>query len=85
MAIVFRAGNPNFPANQDKLNLRLEEIEQLINNDKKVPKVNIKFSEAAFKLMEDCALITEGNLQKALKNQKALIYGRTVINQLTNY
>lgn len=63
MAIVFRAGNPNFPANQDKLNLRLEEIEQLINNDKKVPKVNIKFSEAAFKLMEDCALITEGNLK----------------------
>lgn len=31
MSIVFRAGNPNFPANKDELNKRLNEIEQLIN------------------------------------------------------
>lgn len=61
MSIVFRAGNPNFPANQTELKMRLAEIEQLIN--KKVPQVNIKFSEAAFKLMEDCSLITESNLK----------------------
>ena len=63
MAIVFRAGNPNFPANQNELDTRLKEIEKLINNEEGVPKVNIKFSEAAFKLMEDCALITESNLK----------------------
>ena len=63
MAIIFRAGNPNFPANQAELKERLAAIEELINNEKKVSPVNITFVEKAFKLMEDCDLITESNIK----------------------
>ena len=63
MSIIFRAGNPNFPANQAELKERPAEIEELINNEKKVPPVNIKFVEKAFKLMEDWDLITESNIK----------------------
>lgn len=63
MAKVFREGQPNFPANQAELDKRLTEIEQLINNDKGIPQVNVKFSEAAFQLMQDCDLITESNVK----------------------
>ena len=59
MPIVFRAGYPNCPANQTELNKRLEEIEQLINKSD----ANIPFCEAAFKLIEDCDLITEDNVR----------------------
>ena len=59
MAIVFRAGNPNFPANQDELKMRLNEIEQLVNK----LNANIEFCVAAFKLIEDCDLITEDNVR----------------------
>ena len=63
MSIIFRAGNPNFPANQTELDERLAEIEELIDNLKKVPLVNINFVEKAFKLLEDCDLLTEENLK----------------------
>ena len=63
MSIIFRAGNPNFPANQAELKERPAEIEELMNNEKKVPPVNIKFVEKAFKLMEDWDLITESNIK----------------------
>lgn len=63
MAIVFRAGCPNFPVNQAELNRRLAAIEELINNKDNVAFVNIKFSEAAFQLMQDCNLITESNIE----------------------
>lgn len=59
MAIVFRAGYPNFPANRDELNTRLKKIEELINKSN----ANIEFCEAAFKLLEDCDLITKDNLR----------------------
>ena len=60
MSIVFRAGNPNFPVNQDELeDKRLKEIEQLVNKYD----ANIPFCEAAFKLIEDCDLITEDNVR----------------------
>ena len=59
MSIVFRAGNPNFPADQDELNKRLNEIEQLVNKYD----ANIPFCEKAFKLIEDCDLITEDNVR----------------------
>lgn len=45
-----------------EFNRRLTELEKLINNDDNVPKVNIKFVEAAFKLIEDCGLITADNI-----------------------
>ena len=60
--MIFMNGRPNFPKDEDELNLRLAEIEKLINNDEKVSQVNIKFVEAAFKLMEDCDLITSDNV-----------------------
>ena len=65
MATIFREGQPNFPANTTELGKRLTEIRQLINNDNKVSEVNINFTEAAFQLMQDCALITE-NIVKFL-------------------
>lgn len=63
MTKVFKAGCPNFPANQAELDKRLAEIERLINNVESVAFVNIKFSEAAFQLMQDCDLITESNIR----------------------
>ena len=63
MTKVFKSNESNFPANQAELDRRLTEIEELINNDKSVPYVNIKFCEAAFQLMADCDLITEENIE----------------------
>lgn len=63
MTKVFKAGCPNFPANQAELDKRLAAIERLINNVESVAFVNIKFSEAAFQLMQDCDLITESNIR----------------------
>ena len=62
MATIFKAGQPNFPANQDELKKRLEKIKTLINNVAGIPTVNIKFIEAAFQLMQDCDLITANNV-----------------------
>ena len=60
---TFKAGFPNFPADQEELDKRLKDIEKLINNDDDVSTVNIKFVEAAFQLMQDCNLITESNIK----------------------
>lgn len=59
MAKVFRAGYPNFPANQAELNRRLAAIEGLINKSN----ANIEFVEVAFQLIQDCNLITESNIE----------------------
>lgn len=45
-----------------ELKRRLAELKKLINNDDNVQWVNIKFVETAFKLMEDCGLITAENI-----------------------
>ena len=60
MTIVFENTQSNFPVNEEELQARLDEIEKLINI--KVLRVNIKFVEAAFNLMEDCNLISEDNI-----------------------
>lgn len=62
MGIVFRSGRPNFPKDFTEFKNRFDEIKKLINNDDDVSIVNIKFCLAAFKLMEDCDLITEDNI-----------------------
>jgi|GEM_PF-4718579 len=63
MAKVFKSNCANFPADQQELNKRLKVIEKLINNDDNVSTVNIRFVESAFQLMQDCGLITEGNVE----------------------
>ena len=69
VTIIFKAGQPNFPTNQDELNSRLKKIETLINNVAGIPTVNIEFTKAAFQLMKDCDLITESNLQFLTSSQ----------------
>lgn len=78
MAIVFCAGCPNFPANQDELSRRLKAIEDLINNEKNVAFVNINFSEAAFQLMQDCNLITESNIEFLLDPIKCRSFDKSL-------
>ena len=63
MTKVFKSYCPNFPVDQQELDRRLNVIEKLINNDDNVSTVNIKFVELAFQLMQDCGLITEGNVE----------------------
>lgn len=69
VTIIFKAGQPNFPTNQDELNSRLKKIETLINNVAGIPTVNIEFTKAAFQLMQDCDLITESNLRFLTSSQ----------------
>ena len=59
MATIFKAGQPNFPANQAALDGRLEKIKKLINNAKNAPHINIHFMNESLLLMQDCDLITE--------------------------
>lgn len=58
MATVFKGNNTNFPANESKLMERLNALENLINAENS----NIPFVESAFKIMEDCGLITQENI-----------------------
>ena len=59
MAVVFKSNNAKFPANESELAERLNEIENLINAEKS----NVAFVESAFKLMENCGLITQENIK----------------------
>ena len=59
MTKIFRSGRPNFPKDGDELKKRLDEVKSFVNKDS----ANIEFAEAAFKLMEDCDLITEENIK----------------------
>ena len=59
MGIIFHSGRPNFPLDETELEKRLAKVHELINK----PHANIEFVETAFKLMEDCDLITETNVQ----------------------
>lgn len=59
MAKIFRSGGPNFPKDKDELEKRLKKVKDLVNKSN----ANIEFAEAAFKLMEDCDLITEENIK----------------------
>ncbi len=52
----------NFPASQADLDNRLKKIEQMIANIQNDSRINIHFNEAAFKLMHDCNLITQENV-----------------------
>ena len=54
----------NFPATQTELDKRLNYIKGFINNDphNHNTRINIDFNNAAFKLMHDCNLITEENI-----------------------
>ena len=58
MAVVFKANNPKFPKNESELTERLTALENLINADNS----NIPFVESSFKLMEDCDLINQENI-----------------------
>ena len=58
MATVFKSYCTNFPVDQQELDNRLKQIEKLINK----PHDNISFVESTFQLMQDCGLITEGNV-----------------------
>lgn len=58
MATIFKAGQPNFPANQAALDERLKNIKGLIDNTKKISRINIHFMNEALLLMQDCDLIT---------------------------
>ena len=58
MAVIFKSNNPNFPKNESELTARLAELESLINAEKS----NITFVESAFKLIEDCDLINQDNI-----------------------
>ncbi|MBQ7198830.1 MAG: hypothetical protein IJS29_06165 [Selenomonadaceae bacterium] len=91
MATIFKGNNAKFPANESELTTRLSEIENLINADK----ANIPFVESAFKLMEDCGLITQDNI-KFLMDAIALkckhrhfrfpyLSNEGVLRQVTNY
>lgn len=91
MATIFKANNPKFPANETELTERLTGLETLINADK----ANIAFVESAFKLMEDCGLITQDNV-KFLMDAIALkckhrhfrfpyLPNEGVLRQVTNY
>ena len=75
MAKVFKSYCTNFPADQQELGGRLKEIEKLINK----PRDNISFVESTFQLMQDCGLITEGNVEflldpRACRNFKPTFY-----------
>ena len=52
----------NFPASQADLDNRLSKIEQMITNTQNDPRINIHFNEEVFKLMHDCNLITQANV-----------------------
>ena len=71
MAKIFRSGCPNFPKDKAELEKRLKEVEELINKDR----ANIDFAETAFKLMEDCDLITEENIKFLSSAQSCESYG----------
>ena len=53
----------NFPNSSDELTARLKSIERCINNDEKLRQVNVEFCRRAFRLLADCGLITEDNVQ----------------------
>lgn len=59
MTMVFKPNQSNFPNDSNELELRLSEIEKLINK----LNANIDFCKAAFQLMEDCNLITAENIR----------------------
>lgn len=52
----------NRPKNRTELAVRLKSIERCINNDENLRQVSIEFCKRAFKLLEDCGLITEDNV-----------------------
>lgn len=91
MAVTFKANNTKFPANDSELTERFAEIENLINAEKS----NVEFVESAFKLIEDCGLITQENI-KFLTDAAALrrkhrnfkfpfMPNEGVLRQVTNY
>ena len=61
--MIFKNTHQNFPKDEDELNLRLAEIEKLINNTNKNNRSNVDFVLTAFGLMEDCGLITSDNVR----------------------
>ena len=91
MAVIFKSNNPHFPKNESELKARINELENLINADNS----NIPFVEAAFKLMEDCNLITQDNINFltdaiALKCKHRhfrfpFLTSEGVLRQVTNY
>ena len=62
MPYVFCEAKPNFPKDETELNERLAGVEKFISPAEEISKVNVRFVLAAGKLMEDCGLITEKNL-----------------------
>lgn len=91
MAVIFKGNNPKFPKNESELNGRLIALENLINAENS----NIPFVESAFKLMEDCNLITQENINFlmdpiALKCKHRhfrfpFLTNEGVLRQVTNY
>ena len=58
-----------FPKNEIELKNRLSKIENLINNDEAIQDINVQFNEKAFKLMQDCNLLTEENIKFLINSQ----------------
>ena len=51
-----------FPKSQAELSARLKSIESCINNNEKLQEVNVEFCKRAFRLLADCRLIKEENV-----------------------
>ena len=91
MAVIFKSNNPKFPKNESELTERLTTLENLINAEN----ANIPFVESAFKLMEDCNLINQENINFlmdpiALKCKHRhfrfpFLTNEGVLRQVTNY